>query len=170
MSGIVYDAKSVCDALGFTCECSDPAPQADDGKMVVWYGGWSLSELLETGMVKTLLVNFKESYCWRAPSGYYHACIPLLGTNHMTYQEQVGTVRPESGFSVLPTTVGVTALLVHLRLTGSSLLGTKRCHCAEDLSPGGHSEIRLWKNTVIVDAGDDVEPNYNLFLGVARKS
>ena len=169
LTGIVYDAKTVCGILGFPNNCTEEAPKATDGEVVVWYGGWTLGELVATGKVCNYLS--KEWEGWKAPAGYYHTRIPVPESDRMTHDEQVAYLgRSYPALKELHTPVGVTALLVHFGITGEDLLNESFCRCAEVLPNGFYVDLYVLEGCVDVsrDCGNSREDA--VFLGAARKS
>lgn len=174
LPSFVHDAKAVCSVLGLPNNCKEDAPKAADGEVVVWYGGWTLGELVATGKVVNYLS--KEREAWKAPAGYYHTRIPVPESNRLTWDEQAGDekqsllARLYAAFHALPMPVGATALAVHLGVTGEDLLKGDFCRCAEALPHGRHAELHVYEGRVRVRNlwGDDRYDN--VFLGAARKS
>lgn len=163
----VYDAKTVCRILGLPNNCKEEVPKASKGEVVIWYGGWTFGELVETGRVANYISKKRE--VWKAPPGYYHTHIPVPETNRMTHAEQIGFLAWfYTAMKELPTPVGATALAVHLGVTGDDLLKGGFCRCAEALPNGNRAslyieECRVYAH-ILCDGDDDV------FLGAARKS
>ena len=71
---LVYDAAAVSRILGIPVKCSDPVPQAADGEIVVYYGGWNLKQLRVSPAGKSCMwqnQDWYEKYRWKAEPGYY---------------------------------------------------------------------------------------------------
>jgi len=169
LPSFVHDAKTVCGVLGLPNNCTEEAPKATDGEVVVWYGGWTLGELVATGKVCNYLS--KEWEGWKAPAGYYHTRIPVPESDRMTHDEQVAYLgRSYPALKELHTPVGVTALLVHFGITGEDLLNESFCRCAEVLPNGFYVDLYVLEGCVDVsrDCGNSREDA--VFLGAARKS
>lgn len=168
LPSFVHDAKTVCGILGLPNNCNEEAPKAADGEVVVWYGGWTLGELVATGKVVNYLS--KEREAWKAPPGYYHTRIPVPDSNRMTHGEQIDLLsRLYAAFKELPTPVGATALAAHFGVTDEDLLKGNFCRCAEALPHGRHTGLDVDEGRVHVDHWDD-DPDDLVFLGAARKS
>lgn len=169
-SGIVCDAKTVCGVLGLPCDCSEEAPEPADHEVVVWYGGWTLGELVATGKVVNYLS--KEWETWKAPAGYYHARIPVPKSDGMKQDEYADLrARSYAAFKWLPTPVGATALAAHVGVTGKDLLNGKFCQCAEKVPSGHFACLGVLRGLVEVGSGCWIDGRYrDTFLGLARKS
>jgi len=174
LSSFVHDAKTVCGVLGLPNNCKEETPKAADGEVVVWYGGWTLGELVATSKVVNYLSKERES--WKAPAGYYHTRIPVPESNRLTWGEQAGDkkqsllARLYAAFQALPTPVGATALAAHLGVTGEDLLKGDFCRCAEALPSGLHAALHVHEGRVGVDDYWDAIRDVDVFLGAARKS
>jgi hypothetical protein len=142
LPSFVYDAKVSCSILGLSNNCEEEAPKAADGEVVVWYGGWTLGELLATGKVFNYLSKEWEER--KAPAGYYRTRIPVPGSSRKTHEERIAHLnRFYAAFKELPTPVGATALAVHLGVTGEDLLKGDFCACAEALPDGRHAVLTV---------------------------
>ena len=170
LMSFVHDAKIVCGILGLPNNCNEEAPKADSGEVVVWYGGWTLGELVATGKVVNYLS--KEREAWKAPPGYYHTRIPVPDSNRMTHGEKIDLLaRLYAALKELPTSVGATVLAAHLGVTGEDLLRGDFCRCAEALSNGYHAALDVRGGRVLVsDYWDGYRRGGYVFLGAARKS
>ena len=169
LPSFVYNAKSVCDTLGLPCNCTEEEPKVADGEVIVWYGGWTLGELVATGKVVNYLS--KEREAWKAPAGYYHTRIPVPRSNRMTHSEQVDHLKQlYVAFGELPTVVGATALATHLGATSEDLLSGDFCRCAEALPVGSHAELYVREGRVDVNDDWDDRRYDVVFLGAARKA
>lgn len=169
LPSFVHDAKTVCGILSLPNNCTEEAPKAADGEGVVWYGGWTLGELVATGKVVNHLS--KEREAWKAPPGYYHTRIPVPGSNRMMHDEQVAFLaRLYAALKELPTPVGAVVLAVHLGVTGEDLLKGDFCRCAEALPNGDHAELDVNEGRVGVGSSWDGCRDDGVFLGAARKS
>ncbi len=168
LPSFVHDDKTVCGVLGLPNNCTEEAPKAADGEVVVWYGGWTLGELVATGKVVNYLS--KEREAWKAPTGYYHARIPVPDSNRMTHEQHVDLLaRLYASLKELPTPVGATVLAVHFGVTGEDLLKGDFCACAEVLPNGRRAGLRVFRGRVNVHYWDG-NPYDVVFLGAARKS
>ncbi|MFH0770453.1 MAG: hypothetical protein V1926_03695 [Candidatus Peregrinibacteria bacterium] len=165
----IHDAKTVCDTLGFHNTCKEKeVPKAADGEVVVWYGGWTLDELVTTGKVVNYLSS--ERGAWKAPAGYYLTRIPVPESNRMTPDEHVEFLAQQyAALKELPTPVGAVALAVHLGVTGQDLLRGNFCACAEALPRGRRAALHVGAGRVRV-AGWDGGRYADVFLGAARQS
>lgn len=169
LPSFVHDAKTVCGVLGLPCNCNEEEPKAIDGEVVVWYGGWTLGELVATGKVINYLSKEREE--WKAPAGYYHVRIPVPDSNRMTHDERIAHLaRLYAAFNELPTPVGATALAAHLGVTGEDLLKGNFCVCAEALPSGYHAVLSVFEGRVSVYSYWDDNRYGFVFLGAARKS
>ncbi|MFH0769924.1 MAG: hypothetical protein V1926_00950 [Candidatus Peregrinibacteria bacterium] len=165
----IHDAKTVCDTLGFPNTCKEKeAPKAADGEVVVWYGGWTLNELVTTGKVVNYLSS--EQGAWKAPAGYYLTRIPVPESNRMTPDEHVELLAQQyAALKELPTPVGAVALAVHLGVTGQDLLRGDFCACAEALPLGYRAVLLVYDGRVSVNYWDGRRDD-SVFFGAARQS
>ena len=173
-TGVSYDAATVGRTLGFSCECSEPVPKANDGEIVVYYGGWSLGDLVGTGKVVNHLSSERET--WKAEPGYYRVLLPVPDSNRKTWSQQAGDedsmlVRQYDGWQPIPTPVGATALAVYLGISGEDLLKGNFARCDEALPDDRHAALCVDEGRVGVDS------DYwggcssgRVYLGAARKS
>ncbi len=173
-TGVSYDATTVGRTLGLSCECNDPAPKANDGEIVVYYGGWSLGELVGTDKVVNHLSDERNS--WKAEAGYYHVLLPVPDSNRKTWSQQAGDeessmlARQYDGWQAIPTPIGATALAVHLGVSGEDLLKGDFARCAEALPDDNHAALCVSEGRVLVYNYWDDYSNDLVFLGAARKA
>lgn len=169
LPSFVYDAKTVCSVLGLPNNCTQEAPKASDGEVVIWYGGWTLRELMTTGKIVNQLSE--DMAIWNAPIGYYHTRIPIPNSNRMRYDEQIIFLRRfHAALEELPMFIGATVLAVHLHITSTNLLKEELCRCAEVLSNGRHVTLDCRGSRVHVNCLWDDQSNENIFLGATRKA
>ena len=171
-SSFVHAASIVCGVLGLPCNCTEEVPKAANGE-VVWYGGWTLGELVATGKVVSHLSS--ERNAWKAPAGYYRVLVPVPESNRLMWDAQAGDektsllARQYAGWSALPTPIGVVALAVHLVITGEDLLKGNFCRCVEALPGGLHAVLHVLGGRVYVNYYLGDHPFDDVFLGAARK-
>lgn len=141
-TGIVYDAAAVSRILGIHLECSDPVPQAADGEIVVYYGGWDLKQLRTCTAGKKRMWQdqvWYEKYGWKAKPGYYRLLLPVPSSNRKSWSEQLRQLTTVSAaWQPAPACVTAAALLVHLTETDLDLLKDDWCRCAEALPDDDH--------------------------------
>lgn len=173
-SGIVYDAPTVSRILGLPVECNEPVPQAADGEIVVYYGGWDLKQLRTSAAGKKRMwqdQNWYEKYGWKAEPGYYRLLLPVPNSNLKTWSDQLSHLASiNTAWQPSPVCIAATALLVHLTETGNDLLKNNWCRCMEALPRGFHAGLGVREGRVRVDDRywDDYPSDY-VFLGAARK-
>jgi hypothetical protein len=123
---IVYSAAAMSRILGLPCECSDPVPEAADGEIVIYYGGWDLDALRSSVAGKMHMwqnSHYNEREWKVAEPGYYKIILPVPDSNRKPREQQVAHMRTISeGFQPAPIVVAASAALVHLMETGNSLL------------------------------------------------
>ncbi len=156
--GIVYDAAAVSRILGLPCEISDPVPQAKDGEIVVYYGGWNLKQLRNSVAGKELMLQVPESGerdKWKADPGYYRLLLPVPDSNMKTWNEQLRHLATiDAAWRAAPVCVAVTALLVHSTVTGNDLLKNDNWYlCAEMPTSGCHTVLAFFNGRVGVGIG-----------------
>ncbi len=171
-TGMSYDAATVYRILGLLCECSDPVPKAEDGEIVVYYGGWSLGDLVGTGKVVNHLS--KEREVWKAEAGYYHVLLPVPDSNRKTWNQQTDEesgmlARQHDGWQPIPATVGATALAVHFAASGEDLLKGDFVRCAEALPDVCRAALFVREGRVHVGSCWDDDSYDRVFLGADRK-
>lgn len=172
-TGISYDAATVGRTLKLSCKCSDSAPKADDGEIIVYYGGWSLGDLFETDKVVNRLSN--ECNEWRTESGYYRILLPVLNSDRKNWNQQAGDTessmlaRQYDGWQAIPTVVGATALALHFGVTGEDLLNGNYCRCDEALSDDDLAGLVVFGGRVHVGSVWDGDSSDDVVLVAARK-
>jgi hypothetical protein len=171
---IVYDAAAVSRILGIPCECSDPVPEAADGLIVIYYGGWDLKTLRDCVAGKKFMWQNQQWYDdkeWNAESGYYQVNLRVTDSNRKSCDEQVAHLRTiDEAFQPAPVTVAVTALLVHLMETGNDLLQKDWCRCSEPLPSDSRANLTVDHRRVRVDRYWGGFRYDNLWLAASRKS
>lgn len=133
-SGFQHDAREVCEMIGLTMPNDvPPAPAADDGQVVLYYGGWSLKELRESAFgrrhiqLQPLVSDWMKvehrydgSKRFQSPPGYYRLTLPVLESNRRTLAEQrklltnYRCVKSGYQWKPAPTIVLATALLIQM--------------------------------------------------------
>src|ERR1700676_483675 len=58
----VYDAAAMSRILGLPCETDEPVPEALDGEIVLWYGGWTLQQLRFSNAGKSRMWQDQDWY------------------------------------------------------------------------------------------------------------
>jgi len=169
---LVYDAVTVSRILGLPCECNDPVPPARDGEIVVYYGGWSLTQLRRCSgsTERTLKQAWYKTYEWPALSGYYRLLLPVPRSNFRHWDAQLHHLATiDAAWTPAPVRVAATALIVHFIDTGEDLLRGGRCRCAEALPGNWHPEIGVYAGHVCVRRRWDFFPGKRLWLAAAKK-
>lgn len=159
-TGIVYDAAAMSRILGLTCECSDPVPEAADGEIVIYYGGWDLPTLRKSAAGQKRMwqdQNWYDDKEWKAEPGYYRLNLRVPNSNRKNWNEQVAHLRTiDEALQTAPVTVAASALLVYLTETGNDLLKNDWCRCSEPLPDGGRAVLAVYDGRVYVsDCWDD---------------
>lgn len=174
-TGIVYDATAIARILGLPCECSEPVPQAADGEIVVYYGGWDFDTLnLSPGGMKRMWDDQDldpECQEWAAEPGYYRLLLPVPNSNRKTWNDQISHLAGiDTAWKPAPICVSNTALVAHLIETGNNLLRDDWCRCAEPLSGGRHAELAVSNGRVYAISCRDDQSHDRIWLSAARKS
>ncbi len=175
--GLVYDAVAVSRILGLPCESNGPVPQAQDGEIVVYYGGWDLKALRTCAAGEKRMGQEWEgsrSYesQWQAEKGYYRFLLPVPGSNYKSWSEQLQHLKGiDHAWKPAPVFVAATALLVHLTETGNDLLKGEACCCAEPLPPDGlRVALSIRGDCLRIYSRWDADSHFgNIFLSAARK-
>jgi hypothetical protein len=172
--GLVYDAKAMSRILGLPCKCTDPAPEAAEGEVVIYYGGWTLQQLrlCKAGLKRMWQdQDWYDQYGWKADPGYYHILLPVPGSNRKTNSKQVQHL---AGMGLLwqpaPTPIAGSALLAHLTKTGKDLLHNDWCRCLEVLPLDFLAALTVYDGRVDVINYWDDDPYDSVWLSAARKS
>lgn len=172
---LVYDAAAVSRILGLRCECSDPAPEARDGEIVVYYGGWDLPELSASiGSKNRMPHDVWYEKPWRAEPGYYRLLLPVPNSNWKTWDEQLKLL--DSGWQPAPVCVATTAFLAHRTKTSINLLEAASvendgwCRCAEAPKSGRRVTLGIQKGRVEIHNDWDDRGLGWLWLCAARKA
>jgi hypothetical protein len=151
LPSFVYPARTVCNILGFVCDCDQKPPKPEEGEIVVWYGGWTLGDLVKTKKVFFEAdALFTKWAGWSTSPGYYHVRIPaclredgyrgssLMDSHHGN--NQIDFIKKQDPrMDPLPVEVGATALAVHYSVTGQDPLDGISCRCAYYGEPAGYS-------------------------------
>lgn len=172
-TGIVYDAAAVSHILGIPVKCSDPVPQADDGEIVVYYGGWDLETLRTSAAGKKRMwqdQDWYEKYGWKAKSGYYRLLLPVPGSNRKSWSEQLRQITVSSAWQPAPACVAATALLVHLTETELDLLKDDWSRCAEALPDDDHVGLVVLDGRVRICSVWNGCRARDLWLSAARRT
>jgi hypothetical protein len=172
-TGIVYDAAAMSRILGLTCECSDPVPEAAEGEIVIYYGGWDLPTLRKSpaGQKRMWHQNWYDKKGWEAEPGYYRVLLRVPDSNDRDWSEHVNHLRTvNEALQPAPVTVAATALLVHLTETGNDLLKNDWSRCAEALPDDCRPNLTVSKGRVVVSYDWDVNRRDFLWLAASRKS
>ena len=181
-TGIVYDVAATSRILGIPAECGDSVPHAADGEIVVYYGGWDLSQLrISAAGMKRMWQNqdWYEKYGWRAEPGYYRVLPTVPGSNQYDWYEQYGYVlrvqpgyylpvpnsKPQSwseqlrrlanidsSWQATPICIAATAFLVHLTETGNNPLKNGWCCCAESLPDDNLAGLSICEGRVYINS------------------
>ena len=172
-TGNVYHAGAVSLILGLQCECNDSPPDADDGEIVVYYGGWDLKQLRLTKAGINQMwqnQNWYDDKGWKAEPGYYRLNLRTPDSNHKNWNEQTVHLRTiDEAAQAAPVTVAATALLVHLRWNGQDLLKNDWCRCAEPLPGDGRAVLTVHDGRVRVDNSNwDDDRGGNIWLASSR--
>lgn len=172
-NGIVYSAVQVSRILGLPVECNEPVPQAADGEIVVYYGGWDLKQLCTSTAGKKRMWqdrDWYEKYGWKAEPGYYRLLLPVPNSNLKVWTDQLSHLATISAaWQPSPVCIAATALLVHLTETGNDLLKNDWCRCAEALPDGVHAGLAVGGGRVGVSYSWDDYPFGRVWLSAARK-
>lgn len=174
--GIVYDAVAMSRILGITCECKDPVPEAADGEVVIYYGGWDLPTLRKSAAGQKRMwqdQNWYDDKGWKVEPGYYRVLLRVPDSNRRNWNEQVNHLKTvDEAWQPAPVTVAATALLVHLTETGNDLLRNDWCRCAEPLPCDDHAALTVDHGRVLVydRRWDGRRDDGHLWLSAARKS
>lgn len=172
-TGLVYDVAAMARILGLPCECSDPVPQAADGEIVVYYGGWDLKTLRLSPAGKKRMwqdQDWYEKYGWKAEPGYYRLFLPVPNSNRKNWSDQLRHLASiDTAWQPAPVCVANTALLVHLTETGNDLLRSDWCRCAEALPGDNYAVLTVYDGRVDVDDYWDDDPYDYGWSSAARK-
>ena len=174
-TGLIYDVAAMSRILGLSCECSDPVPEATDGEIVIYYGGWDLPTLRNSIAGKTRMwqdQNWYDNKGWKAEPGYYRLNLRVPNSNRKNWSEQLAHLRTvDKVLQSALVTVAASALLVHLTETGNDLLKNDWCRCAEPLPDDLRAVLTVYKGRVSVDSVWDGRRSDRLWLAAAaRKS
>lgn len=172
-NGLVYDAAAISRILGIPCECSNPVPEAADGEIVIYYGGWDLPTLRKSPAGKKRMwqdQNWYDDKGWKAEPGYYRINLRIPNSNRRNWPEQVSHLKTvDEALQPAPITVAATALLVHLTETGNDLLKTDYCRCAETLPDDDRAGLGVHRGRVRVFSLWDGFRDDVLWLAASRK-
>lgn len=158
MSGITYDAAAVSRITQLSNDCNEPTPEARDGEMVIWYGGWNLKTLLLSPAGKKRSAVLIENLQWYrrmgwgkkyglvVESGYYRLLLPVPKSDRRTWQNQLRYLAHiDPTYQPAAAIVVASALHIHKMETGNDLLGGGSCRCADTFGRGSQAELHLEK-------------------------
>lgn len=169
---IVYDATAVNRILSLPVKCGDPVPEALDGEVVIFHGGWDLKTLRVSAAGKKRMwqnQDHYEKYGWKAEPGYYRLLLPVPNSNRKSWSDQLRHLASiADAWLAAPICVAATALLVHLTETGNDLLRNDWCRCTEPLPDGLHAALTVLGGRVFVGDDWDGHPGDLLWLSAAR--
>jgi len=171
LPSFAYDAV---DILGFGQKDARPLPRPAFGEIVIRVGDWSLQDLRESVAGKRFMNQeyWYEQYPFcsaKLTPGIYCMRLPVPESNRNMSFVQQGRLLT-SNENVAPVTLAASVLLVHLKVTGSSLLNkTCHCRCAELLLNSGRVTIGASGSRVKIDVDWDDLCNDCLWLAAARR-
>lgn len=173
-TGVVYDATSVSRILGIPVECNVRSPQAADGEIVIYYGGWDWKALCAAG--KQSIARYDRdrdiSFDHGEEPGYYRLLLPVPNSIQLCGIRQLcQLVMIDKAWQPSPAIIAATALLVHLMETGNDLLRGYRCRCAHLPHPhDGHAVLWAFGHHVQVYQSRDTFPFPGMWSSAARKA
>jgi hypothetical protein len=130
--GVEYSDQGVGELLGIPVASNEPVPDARDGEIVVYYGGWNLLQLRNSPAGQKSMRLRVDLYGAKPEPGYYRLLLPVPNTNDMTWHQQLSylaSINP--AWQPASVVIAITAVLTHLTATGNDLLNGDFCRCAE---------------------------------------
>lgn len=171
-SGRVYDARAVGRILGLPT-AGGPVPRLGPDETAVYYGGWDLPTLRDCPAGKARMWQTQDwyrCYGWTAAPGYYRVLLPAPDSDRRSWYHQVRQLRALGpAWKPAPVCVAATALLVHLRETGCSLLQEDWCRCAEVLPGDARPVLAVSDGRVAVQSYAAALPTSYLGLAAVWK-
>lgn len=151
-TGISFDAGKVSRILGLPITSDATVPQASPHEVVVYYGGWSVEQLLECHIADRLINrddNDDKMYdiensqklslvsAFRPQSGYHRVAAVKL-PDSVTFQKQASLVKERLGplWRPAPAAVALTCILLQLAEHGTCLLGSTANASCDDVIEG----------------------------------
>jgi hypothetical protein len=175
--GIVYDASIVSRILGIPVECSGPVPQAKDGEIVIYYGGWDLKQLRTCIAANQWMYvqDWYDPYELKAEPGYYRLLLPVPDSNSkMRDAQMLQLAALDGGWKPAPICIATTALIVHWAVMGGGCLSYglsgESYRCAEEISDDHHVSLVVYRHRVGIDDRWDKTNSGILWLAAARKA
>jgi hypothetical protein len=142
--GFAYDTVSILAGLSVR---PGTLPQPGPGEIIINYGGWSLQELRDMFIGRSLMhqEDWHNEYPGSTemlPPGTYRLHIPVSDSNRKTFAEQEAML--PSGEQTAPVVLVATAILTHCLQTGQDLLENGFTRCREQTAEDGHVAL-YWK-------------------------
>lgn len=168
-----YDAAAVSRILGLPCTSGVSIPKAEDGEIVIYYGGWDLPTLRNCVAGRERMWQNQDWYDekgWDAEPGYYRLLLPVPDSNCKKWDEQVRHFKTiDSAWKPTPICVGATALLVHLAETGVDPLKGDWARFADALPGGRRAVLRVSEGRARVGSYWDGNGYGDVWSSAARK-
>jgi hypothetical protein len=168
-AGIVYDAATTSRFLGLPAAWSEPVPQAAKGEIVVYYGGWDLTQLrLCTAGTKWMSQHMPDWWArqsFKAEPGYYRLILRSPDSCRKAWDELPSSAR----WHAASVCVVLTALLVRLQETGENFLRRDWFRCAETGPNGVRAVLAFYSGRVSVSDYWDEDRDADMWLANAWK-
>ncbi len=149
-TGLIYDSPAVSRILGLPCECHDTPPEAGDGEIVIYYGGWDLITLRHSpaGLMHMKQDALCEEKGWKGSvteTGFYRIILRTPHSEGLNWNEQKRLLATTKGnqWQAAPVAVAATALLILLADEGRAVLSDDAWYrCAEPVTSDEQVALR----------------------------
>lgn len=169
--GYVYDAKKVSRFLRLDCHCYELLPRIEENKIIFFYGGWSLRQLLDSPEVQFQVASETRDYHFvdtKYKSGYYSISFRYPGSNDKQWNAQVSGL--DLGIDEMPTVIALSAAIVHslaCRETSAGNGDPLRGHwgrCKEAIEGKYHSSLRCVDGRFAIEPRNDSDATHKLWM------
>ncbi len=176
-----YDVMAISRILGIPAKCKDPIPKPAEGEIIVYYGGWTLQELLLSPAGQKRMKPFWHGWEFfaqfpKAESGYYRLLLPVPHSEATLTDQLRLLISMGPSWVMAPINVVATAVLAHLVETDEFLLKGHRYRCeVPEYSRFPESHIR-YSDLMTIDFYDGrmqfhraAPPDLRVWLAAAQK-
>lgn len=113
LTGFVHSAQDVAAVFkDFSCVTTDDTPFAAKDEKIVWYGGWTVAEMVKAIHIRPYSVVMDSIGHLCSEAGYYRVALPVFGSFGLEFNHQKKQLQNE--WSVISLPVLLTALAMQV--------------------------------------------------------